>query len=288
MVRGLESLIPKKQNKNNLIKRKESVFWIEIKKIKTNPLQPRKEFNKKELRELADSIEKYGILQPLLAKKISKMVKSGEKIEYQLIAGERRLRACKMIGMNEVPVIVTEIKKEEELPISLVENIQREDLNPIEKAISFKELHEKFNLTKKEIGNIVGKSREAVSNSVRLLDLPNQIIKSVQKGEISEGHARGLLAIKGGLQMEVYKEILDKKITVKEVEDASNTKKKRSEKTLSQKIYFKEVEEKIIKKSKKKKVKIKKIKIRKIRSNIELSITFKAKDDLENFFFKGK
>lgn len=275
MSRGLEILIPKEKDKGDFLK-KDPVFWIETKKIRPNPFQPRKVFNKKELKELADSIEKYGILQPLIAKKIIKETKTGEKVEYQLISGERRLRAAKIVGLKEVPVIVREIKKEDELPISLVENIQREDLNPIERALAYKELIEKHNLTQKEVGEIVGKSRESIANTLRLLDLPNKIKESIERGEISEGHARALLGVGEKERMKIFKEIIEKKIPVRKVEEKS---KKRLKKVFS----FQKIEDQI-----RKITKAENIKIKEIGNKIEVKILFKSLKELRDFIKKYK
>ncbi len=277
MPRGLEILIPKKQPKDEP-KRKESVFWIEIKKIKPNPLQPRKEFNKKELKELASSIEKYGVLQPLIAKKVVKRVSSGEKVEYQLIAGERRLRAAQMIKMKELPVIIQEIKTEDELPISLVENIQREDLNAIEKAMAYKELVEKHNLTQKEIGEIIGKSRESVANTLRILELPDKIKESIVKGEISEGHARALLSVPKKERLKLFKQIIEKKLSVRKVEEKS-VKKIIKEK----KSPFLKMEKDIAKI-----IDASNVKIKELNNNIEVKIVFNDKKELNRFIEKLK
>jgi len=273
---GLESLIPKKRKKGKpQSRKKDSIFWIEVKKIKANPLQPRKEFNKKYLKELASSIEKYGILQPLIAKKIQKEFPGGEKVEYQLIAGERRLRAAEITGMKEVPVIIEEIKKEEELPVSLVENLQRENLNPLERARAFKKLIEEFNLTQKEIGKIVGKSREAVANALRILELPEEIKNSIKKEEISEGHARALLAVKEEQRMKVFKEIIEKKLPVREIEKKAKVRVKEVKK---ERKSFQKLEEKISKA-----LKIRNIKIKKKQGKIELTLVFQSKKELDKF-----
>lgn len=279
MPHGLESLIPKKTKKRSPQK-KESIFWIETKEIKPNPFQPRKEFNQKELKELADSIEKYGVLQPLIAKKIEKDVPSGQKVEYQLIAGERRLRAAKMIGLKEVPVIIEEIKKEEELPISLVENLQREDLNSLEKAKAFKRLIEEFHLTQKEIGKMVGKSRETVTNTLRLLDLPGEIKKAIEKGEISESHAKALLSVSKGEQMKVYKEVIQKKLPVREVEKKAEIRK---EKIKKEGKNLQKLENEISKV-----LKIKNIKVKEVNDQLELTLIFQSEKDLKKFLKKIK
>ena len=272
---GLESLIPKK-TKKTIPQKKESVFWIEIDKIKTNPFQPRKEFNQKELKELAESIEKYGILQPLIVRKIEKEVPSGQKVEYQLIAGERRLRASKMIGLKEVPVIIKEVSKENELPISLVENIQRENLNPLEKALAFKRLIEEFQFTQKEIAKIVGKSRESIANTLRLLSLPEEIQKGIQKGEISEGHARAILSLPEQKQITAYKEAVKKKLPVRKLEEKSKTKKE--SKTPD---YLEKLRNEISKT-----LQGKNLTVKEKNQKIQLSFVFDSEKELKNFLKK--
>lgn len=277
MPQGLESLIPKKIKKD-ISRKKESIFWIETKKIKPNPFQPRKEFSKKDLQDLANSIEKYGILQPLIVKKIEKEVTNGAKVEYQLIAGERRLRAAEIIGMREVPVIIEEVKKEDELPISLVENLQRENLNPIEKAMAFKKLIKEFDFTQKEIARLFGKSREVISNTLRLLDLPEEIKRGIKKGEISEGHARALLAVKENERMKVFKEIIEKKLPVREIEKKAEIRagKERKENKRISKMQI-EIS---------KTLGIKDVKVKIVNNKTEIILIFKIKKDLENFLKK--
>lgn len=272
MPKGLEVLIPKRPKKNEPT-RKEIVFWIELKKVKPNPLQPRKEFDKKELKELADSIEKYGILQPLIVKKIEKSVPSGEKVEYQLIAGERRLRASKIAGLKEVPVIVQDIKKEDELPISLVENIQRENLNPIERANAYKRLIEENDFTQKEIADVIGKSREVVANTLRILDLPEEIKKSLKKEEISEGHARALLGIKKEDRISVFKEIIKRKLPVREIEK-KNKKKITKEKSSSDIRLERKIKEKTNAES---------VRVKEYNGKFEIKLLLKNKKELNRF-----
>lgn len=273
-MRGLETLIPKKSKKDEP-RKKENIFWIEVKKIKPNPLQPRKEFSQKELKELARSIEKYGILQPLLVRKIEKTVPSGQKVEYQLIAGERRLKAARILGMKDVPVIIEDIKIEDELPVSLIENLQREDLNALEKAMAFKRLIEEFNLTQKEIGKIIGKSRESVANTLRLLDLNDEIKKAIAKKEISEGHARALLSVKENERMRVFKEIIEKKIPVREVERKAPP---RTSANLSQISPISKSQEKLVKIFGEKNVEIKET-----NGKIKLTLIFDSQKKLEEF-----
>lgn len=271
---GLEILIPKKTKKGEP-RKKENVFWIEVKKIKPNPFQPRKEFSQKELKELAISIEKYGILQPLLVRKIEKAAPRGQKVEYHLIAGERRLRAALLAGMKEAPVIIEDIKTEDELPISLIENLQREDLNPLEKALAFKRMVDEFNLTQKEIAKVIGKSREAVANTLRLLELDEEIKKAIAKKEISEGHARALLSVGKEKRMAALKEIIEKKLPVREIEKKGEIRVKKGKE-----------EQKNLEKLKSKISKIlgtENIKIEEINGKIKLTLTFDSRKKLEEF-----
>ncbi|MDP3991133.1 MAG: ParB/RepB/Spo0J family partition protein [Candidatus Nealsonbacteria bacterium] len=191
--RGLESLIPKKSGKisEESETKQEPIFYIELEKIKSNPYQPRKNFNQEGLQALADSIKEYGILQPLLVSRIEK--ESGT--EYQLVAGERRFLAAKTIGLTQVPVIVRDPTEQEKLEVSLVENVQRMDLNAMEKAEAYYRLQKEFNFLQKDIGKLCGKSREAVANTLRLLDLPEEIKRALREEKISEGHARAILAV---------------------------------------------------------------------------------------------
>ena len=190
-------MIPKKSDKIKKVSktREEPVFYIEIEKIKSNPYQPRKNFDQTGLEALANSIKEYGILQPLLVAKIEKETPVGTETIYQLIAGERRLLAAKITGLTQVPVIVREPTEKEKLEVSLVENVQRLNLNSMEKAEAYKRLLEEFNFLQKDIAKLVGKSREAVANTLRLLDLPEVIKQAVREERISEGHARALLAV---------------------------------------------------------------------------------------------
>ncbi|OWK26840.1 MAG: hypothetical protein US76_03105 [Parcubacteria group bacterium GW2011_GWA2_38_13b] len=235
--RGLASLIPKKENKlADFAKEdfassgsdKESVFYVEIEKIKPNPHQPRKNFAEEALQELADSIKEYGIIQPLVVSKVEKITAAGKSVEYQLIAGERRLRAAEIVGISQVPVIIRKASEEEKLALALIENIQRDDLNAIEKANAFRELVDQFNLSHQEIADKVSKSREAVSNILRLLSLPMEIQRAVSSGEISEGHARAILSMGENpeKQRAFFKEILEKKLTVREAEEMARIIKK--------------------------------------------------------------
>jgi len=175
----------------------EAIFQIEVEKIKPNPFQPRKEYNKQDLDELAQSIREVGIIQPLVVSKIEEYNENGTKVHYQLISGERRLRAAKIAGLKTVPAVV---RKEEDsntkLSLALIENLQRSDLNPIETARGFARLQDEFGLTQKEIAVRVGKSRESVSNALRLLNLPVKIQDAISQGKINSSQGRFLLSIK--------------------------------------------------------------------------------------------
>jgi ParB family chromosome partitioning protein len=215
--KGIESLIPKR-NQISVEKpeeKKEAIFFIELEKIVPNPYQPRKEFNQQGLKNLSDSIKEYGILQPLVVNRIED---EGE-IKYQLVAGERRFLAAKMAGFNQVPVVIRESTDRETLEISLIENAQRLDLNPIEKAEAYQRLHGEFGLSQKDIARVCGVSREVVANTIRLLALPGEAKEALKRQKITEGHARAILGVK---EPEKQKTILVKTIkdglNVREVE----------------------------------------------------------------------
>ncbi|MBQ0000714.1 MAG: ParB/RepB/Spo0J family partition protein [Clostridiales bacterium] len=184
---------------------------VKISKVEPNREQPRKQFNEEALQELASSIRQYGIIQPLLV--------SDKKDYYEIIAGERRWRAAKIAGLKEVPVLIKEYTDQEIVEISLIENIQREDLNPIEEALAYKRLMDEFNLKQDEIAEKVARSRVAVTNSVRLLRLDERVQQMLKDDQITAGHARTLLSIQNGdVQHQVAQRILDEKLSVREIE----------------------------------------------------------------------
>ncbi len=200
-----------------------SVFWIEVNRIQPNPFQPRKEFDPEALQSLAESIRQYGILQPLVVtRREIERGDGGISVEYELVAGERRLRASKLANVSQVPVLIrsSEDSDKMKLELAIIENLQREDLNPIDRALAFKQLAEKFNLKHAEIALKVGKSREYVSNSLRLLILPAEMQQAVINGEITEGHTRPLLMLadRPDQQMSLFKEVIEKHLTVREAE----------------------------------------------------------------------
>jgi ParB family chromosome partitioning protein len=185
---------------------------IPLDKLRSNPDQPRKHFGETELRELADSIREHGIIEPIIAEA------DGEG-GYTIVAGERRFRAAKLAGLTEAPVIVRSYSANERMIITLTENVQRSDLNPIEEAEGYKKLMEFTGLSQDELAAKVGKNRSTVANSLRLLKLPEAVRRSLEKGELSPGHARSLLSVGGEkARNTLYREILEKGLSVREAE----------------------------------------------------------------------
>jgi ParB family chromosome partitioning protein len=199
-----------------------SIFFIEVDKIVPNPYQPRREFDPGPLKDLSESIRQYGILQPLTVSRVEReTVDGGLVTEYELIAGERRLRASKLAGLTEVPAIIrVGDDSMMKLELAIIENLQREDLNAVERARAFARLVDEFKFTHTQIGQKVGKSREYVSNTVRLLALPQDILDALSVGKINEGHTRPLLMLSSRPeeQATLFKEIQFRKITVREAE----------------------------------------------------------------------
>ncbi len=205
--KGLGALIPQMEEEE--IKNTQEVPVAEI---EANPFQPRRTFEPESLKELSESIKIHGVIQPLLVRKVNN--------GYQLIAGERRLRASKLAGLITVPVVVKELDDKAVMEIALVENLQREDLSPIEEAEAYKRLIEEFNLTQEEVARTVGKSRSAITNTLRLLNLPQEVQQLVTGGEISMGHARALLSLDSAeTQKEICKKLIKEKLSVRETEE---------------------------------------------------------------------
>ncbi len=201
----------------------DSIYWVEVDKIVPNPFQPRREFDEMKLRELAESVRMYGILQPLTVTRKEIEREDGTfYTEYELIAGERRLRASKLAGLTQVPVIIREGEdsEQEKLELAIIENLQREDLNAVDRALAFRQLSDVFGLSHSQVAKKVGRSREYVSNSIRLLALPDYMLSALRQAELSEGHARTLLMLNDRPEEQdvVFREILLKKLSVREVE----------------------------------------------------------------------
>lgn len=203
------------------------IFHIEVDKIKPNPFQPRRYFDEEALKDLANSIREFGILQPLVVTKLETTNEFGTNVEYQLIAGERRLMAAKIAGLERVPAIVKIVPTDQErLELAIIENIQRENLNPIETARAYAKLQDQFGLTQREIAVKVGKSREVVANSIRLLNLPSEVQDAVSQNKISESQARLLLTIDDMKdQQSLLQDLLMNNLTVRELRDKIQVRK---------------------------------------------------------------
>ncbi|HIZ73743.1 MAG TPA: ParB/RepB/Spo0J family partition protein [Candidatus Mediterraneibacter stercoravium] len=252
--KGLDSLIPNKNDKvakasvkteelrkkTDEIPSKTGEIMVKINQVEPNRDQPRKDFDEDALMELADSIKQFGILQPLIVQK--------KNDYYEIIAGERRWRAAKIAGVKEVPIIVKEFSDQEIVEISLIENIQRENLNPIEEAMAYKRLLEEFNLKQDEVAERVSKSRTAVTNSMRLLKLSPRVQQMIVDDMISTGHARALLAIDDEEQQFILaNRIFDEKLSVREIEkivkDLKNPKKEIKKTKIEYTFVYENIEE---------------------------------------------
>ncbi len=202
-----------------------SIFWVDLDKVRPNPYQPRREFEEGPLKDLAESIRQYGVMQPLTVSRIEfQRDDGGIGVEYELIAGERRLRASKLAGLTQVPVLIRQGDTPQvKLELAIIENLQRADLNPVERARAFARLAEEFKLAHADIGKKLGRSREYVSNTLRILALPDEMLEALGQGKITEGHTRPLLMLvdRPQEQMVLFKEILNKKVTVREAERAA-------------------------------------------------------------------
>ena len=219
----------------------ESAVTLKISEIEPNRSQPRHDFNEESLRELADSIAAHGVLQPLLVRPLPE---GG----YQLVAGERRWRASRMAGLFEVPVIIRELSDSETMQISMIENLQRENLNPVEEAMGYKTLIDEFEFTQDEISKSVGKSRPVIANALRLLKLPKEILDMLSEGKITTGHARALISIEDSSeQLRIAEQIVANDLTVRDIEriakslNAGNKEKKKAE-THRRSAFYDEVE----------------------------------------------
>lgn len=252
--KGLDSLIPMgseienitkpvKKAKNEPKTNENGVIELKVNQIEPNREQPRKNFNEDALQELADSIKKHGIIQPLVVQK------KGEY--YEIIAGERRWRAAKIAGLKHIPVVIKDYSEQEMVEIALIENIQRQDLNPIEEAMAFKQLMQEYDLKQDELAERVSKSRTAVTNSMRLLKLPQKIMEMVINNELSSGHARTLLSIEDeDLQIKVAELVILKQMSVRETENyvkklQNNKNKSKDTKNTDNDFVYRDIENRI-------------------------------------------
>lgn len=208
--KGLGALIPEDNNIKEEKKENGGIINIELKDIKANKKQPRKFFDNNKLNELAESVKEHGIIQPLILKK--------EEKGYSIIAGERRYRAAKIAELTEVPALIMDISDEKLLQVSLIENIQREDLNPIEEGLAYERLLKEFALTQEELSKTMGKSRTTITNTMRLLKLDDRVKEYVIEGVISEGHGRAILPLENDAQYEIAQKIIDNSLSVRETE----------------------------------------------------------------------
>ena len=237
--KGLGALISENEEETN----ENSKLLIPLNKIKSNAEQPRKSFDNERIAELAESIKHHGIIQPLILMK--------ENEDYVIIAGERRWRAAKMAGLKEVPAIIMDITEKEVLEVSLIENIQRQDLNPIEEALAYKRLIDEFKLTQEELSKRIGKSRTTITNCMRLINLDDRVKEYIIEGVLSEGHGRTLLSINDGeLQYTIAQKVIDEGLSVRELEKLikkvySTDKKKKDNKEVNDENNYKDIEEKL-------------------------------------------
>ncbi|MBO7387082.1 MAG: ParB/RepB/Spo0J family partition protein [Lachnospiraceae bacterium] len=251
--KGLDALIPSAAPKAGKVDTKAKAVTVDenddspksivkITKVEPNREQPRKNFDEDALNELAESIKQFGVLQPILVQ--------DRKDYYEIIAGERRWRAAMKAGLKEVPVIIKNLTEQEIMEISLIENLQREDLNPIEEALAYKRLLTEFNLKQEEVAERVSKSRTAVTNSMRLLKLDPSIQKMLEDGELTTGHARALLAIEDSdKQVAAARKIVSDKLSVRDVEklvkDFGKPAKEKKKSNDEMDVFYKDIEEKL-------------------------------------------
>ncbi len=214
----------------------ESILKIKITDVEPNKEQPRKHFDEEAIEELSESIKKYGLIQPIIVTK-----KDGY---YEIIAGERRWRACKKAGLKEISAIVRDNDEKKNKAISLIENIQREDLNAVEKAVGIKVLMQEYELTQQEVSEILGKSRSAIANTVRILNLDERVLELAKEGKLTEGHCRALLAIEDGdKQLETALKLIESGANVREAEEKAKSKKKTKKKDTRYEAIYRDIED---------------------------------------------
>lgn len=240
--KGLAALLPDEPISDLLEAEidKESISYIDLDLIEPNKDQPRREFEKESLQELKESIKQFGIIQPIIVRR--------KKDKYEIIAGERRWRAAKSTGLKNIPCIIKETDDKEAMKIALIENIQRENLNPIEEALAYKSLMEDYKLTQEDLAKTIGKSRSYIANTVRLMNLDPEIIENISKGKLTSGHGRALLAISNKEErLKTADAIINNKINVRETEKIAKKSNKKKTKTMTTKDPFiRDIEEKLM------------------------------------------
>ena len=237
--KGLDALFLSKDKEESNIEEenlKGKILNLKITEVEPNKNQPRRSFNEESLDELAESIKEYGLIQPIIVTK--------ESGYYAIVAGERRWRACKKAGLKEIPAIVRDSDERKNKEIALIENIQREDLNPIDKAIGIKSLMDDYNLTQAEVAQKLGKSRSAITNSIRILNLDSRVLDMVRAGKLSEGHCRALLSIPdGNKQYDMALRLLETGASVREIEKKTQLRKKLKKKDIRYEAIYRDVED---------------------------------------------
>lgn len=239
--KGLDALFANNTIINDEIENDEkiekgSILKLRVIDVEPNRNQPRKHFDEEALEELAESIKRYGVIQPIIVTK--------REGYYEIIAGERRWRACKKAGLTEIPAIIRDDDERKNKEISLIENIQREDLNAVEKAMGIKILMEEYDLTQQKVSEILGKSRSAIANTVRILNLDERVLELAKEGKLTEGHCRALLAITDNdKQYEMALRMLETGATVREVEQKTQLKKKMKKKDQKYEAIFRDIED---------------------------------------------
>lgn len=274
--RGVDSLFAANPGKIEKKEGGEEAKLLKISLIQANPSQPRKRFSDEELKELSESIKQFGVIQPLLVKKQGPI--------YEIIAGERRFRAAKLAGLTEVPVLVRSYDEKLSREVSIIENIQREDLNAVEEALAYQSLISEYDLSQEELAERLSKKRTTITNSLRLLKLEEEILNYIREGKLKEGHGRALLAIpERKKRLALARECVEKKLSVREVEKRSQeqTVQKKKKKPLSGQLssIFKDLEEKM-RENLGTKVKI----IPKNENKGKLEIEYYSQEDLERIY----
>ncbi len=265
--KGLSALIPEKEEVH-----KNEIIYVQTGQIKPNPFQPREDFDDQTIEELAQSIKEKGIIQPLLVRR--------KNDYYELIAGERRLRAANLLNLKEIPILVKDVTDLDSLELALIENIQREDLNPIEEAHAYKFLIEKFQISQERVGEILGKAKTTISNILRILKLPQEIQLEIKKDRISFAHGRALLELEDpNLQRQLTQEIISKDLSVRELE---NLIKMRRPKTLKRRMQLSDREPFVaVLEEELQQILATKVRINKRKKRGQISIEFYSPEDLE-------
>ena len=264
--KGIGALIPERE-----LGRKDEILYVQTDRIKPNPYQPREDFDSQSIEELAQSMREKGVIQPLLVRR--------KADDYELIAGERRLRAAKLLNLNELPIIVKDVPDMDSLQLALIENIQRQGLNPIEEAHAYQYLIDKFQVTQEKISAFVGKSKASVSNILRLLKLPQEIQQEIKKGRISFAHGRALLELDDfAQQRRLAQEIILKDLSVRELENLIKLRRpkaaKRRMRAATDEPYLKVLEDEL------QQILASKVRITKHKKRGQISIEFYSEEDL--------